>query len=103
MNTSKAITTYCLTSYVYAAFRKALQLWDAKIERRIQGFEYKTTNMLLGEKLGVFGVSVILAPGLLPFHVMSDLNRIDIYLSGQRPMDYGFSQPPSHILEHIFN
>lgn len=102
MITKKSLLNYAFASYVYTGARKTLQLWDAKVERRID-CEYKKTNMLLGEKLYVFGISMAMSPVLVPVYVYNDLNLIDVYLKRQNPEDYGLAKSVSPFIleEHI--
>lgn len=98
---NRSFVGYALASCAYAASRKTLLLWDAKIERRV-GSTYKVSDMLLGEKLYVFGVSTILAPIMTPLYVKNDLDRIDIYMKGANPCDYGYGNTAIFLIEHVF-
>lgn len=68
-----------------------METWNAKVERWVGG-ERKMTDMLLGEKLGIFAWGVATGPVFVPLKMLNNLNKIDIYFRGHNQKDYGFEE-----------
>lgn len=77
---------YLVGSMGYGAVHKFAILWDAKVD----GTGNERRQMLAGEKLSVFTLGMVYAPVLWPAWIMNDLDRLDIYMGGKRPEDYGY-------------
>lgn len=98
---------YLMFAYSYTWVRKFLQLWDAKSERAIPthtlgaNIKYVMKPMLMGEKLGIFGACLIMAPCMMPVYLVNDLNKVDIYMKGECSKDYGYTVP-KHPIDYLF-
>ena len=77
---------YVVGSLGYGALHKLGILWDA----RVDGARNEQRPMLLGEKLSAFSLGLVYSPLLSPVWLMNDLDRLDLYMSGKRPQDYGY-------------
>lgn len=101
------MANYLYAAYGYTWVRKFFQLWDAKSERSIvttkptMSIEYIMKPMLLGEKLGIFGICLLIAPVMMPVYLVNDLNKLDLYMKNEKQSDYGYT-PPKHPLDYIF-
>jgi hypothetical protein len=94
--TIKILKYYLATTLGYSAARKLGMLWNADVESgKI------TRPMLLGEKLTVFGMSMAYSPFIFPMWLMSDLDYLDIYMSGKKPSDYGYGQEKTNKWDYI--
>lgn len=88
---------YLMASCTYGAFRKLAQLWEAN-EEYVQydqsgKFDVITTRpMLMGNKLKAFFLGVGMAPSLAIFMLFDDLNKLDVYMKGHKPQDYGYKE-----------
>lgn len=83
---------YFRLAYGHTWIRKFFELWDAKCEYAKDDSK-KIKPMLLGDKLFVFGTCLLVSPCLLPKYIVNDLNKIDIYMKGQKQSDYGNGIP----------
>ncbi len=82
--------------YAYTIMHKFPSLWNGKLE-----YNNKLQPMLLGDKTMVLCGSLILSPFLSGIWFMEDLNKLDIYMKGQKPELYGYTKNIS-ISQHIF-
>lgn len=79
--------------------------WNAKVTRWVKGekgMERKTTNMLLGEKTGLFLWGAMMGPVMLPFKLTGALNRLDIWMQGKREEDYGMTEKDG-VMDYMFS
>ena len=87
---SFTISKYIFASSCFNLLLKAGEIWDAKLYRYTTN---KTTDMLLGEKFILVTYAAISGPVILPlkfpFYCENILNKIDIYMKGHKPIDYG--------------
>lgn len=90
----KAIVTYILGSAGLNGFSSILETWNAKVERYVDR-EYKETDVLLGEKFGIFVASTIFGPWRLPLKSLDWMNKVDIYFKGHNQSDYGYDKKKS--------
>lgn len=81
-----------------------IDTWDAKVARWVKGEngpERRKTEMLLGEKVGLFLWGTMMGPLMVPFKMTSALDRIDIWMKGKRIEDYGMTQKDC-LLDYMF-
>lgn len=75
---------------------KMIEVWDAKVKRydftqkSVTG--YVENDMLLGEKIGVIAVNVLLGPFKLPYTIIDNLNKFDIFIKNENPEIYGYKK-----------
>lgn len=86
---------YAVAFYAYFGIRKCAQLWGADL-----AYDNKIRPMLLGDKIAIYAISMALAPALAPFQIKEDLNRIDIYMKGEQPANYGLGVK-KRFVEHL--
>lgn len=92
---------YCIGSAAVNSVWKAFEMWDAKVERFVDG-NMKTTDMLLGEKFGVFTHGALTGPFMLPLKLFKTLDVIDIYFKGHKLDDYGMKKNKKHVSDYFF-
>ena len=63
--------------------------------------DYVKKNMLIADKGLVVLFSTCMAPVLLPFHLISAVNKFQIYMQGDRPEDYGIREK-DNVIDYIF-
>ena len=81
---------YLFGAVGYEVIRKSYFLWDAEVQTSYTRDAHKR-QLLVGEKLQVFLASVAYSPALFPFHVLSDVGRIETYVRGLNPEEYGYN------------
>lgn len=93
------INKYIIGSAAINGAWKAMEMWDAKVERFVDG-KMKKTDMLLGEKTCIFAVNVLIGPSILPWKMIHALNDIDIYFKKQKPEDYGLATKKKTVADY---
>lgn len=90
----KGLLTYFIGSMGINGFSSVLETWNGKVQRFIDR-EYKDTDLLMGEKFGIFVASTICGPWRLPFKALDWMNKVDIYFKGHNQSDYGYEKKKS--------
>lgn len=99
----KYLQNYVLGSAGLSGVSKVLETWNAKVERYndVKTSTIVQTDMLLGEKIGLFVFATISGPYLFPFKALGILNRIDIYNKGHDPLSYGYREK-NNMSDYLF-
>lgn len=88
------LVRYIIGAAAYGAARKIPILYDARLGRSWRREESRP--MLLSEKAAVLLVSTTYSPVLTPFWLLRDLGRAEVWIRGERPERFGFSEPDDY-------
>ena len=97
---AKILKYYLAGTMGYGAGRKFAMLWNADVEAYTCNGRI-TRPMLMGDKLSVFTMSMVYSPIIWPVWMMTDLNYLDIYMSGKKPSDYGYDQKKTCTWDYV--
>ena len=86
-------TRYACVTSAYAVVRKVRQLRDAKLLGEYREDSKPVARpMLVTEKAGVMGASVLYSPILAPFWLFKDVNLLEIHLRKEDVKMYGYAR-----------
>ena len=98
----KILKHYFAATLGYGAAHKLGMLWNANVESYTSNGKI-IRPMLMGEKLSVFTISMVYSPIMSPVWLMTDLDYLDIYMSGKKPSDYGYGQEKTCAWDYIMS
>lgn len=87
---------YVFGSMALNGLSKTCEVWDARVKRydytqkSVNG--YVENEMLLGEKFGIVIINTMMGPFKLPYTMIDNLNKVDIYMKGKNPEEYGYKR-----------
>jgi hypothetical protein len=88
--TSSLVAKYLAITAGYSLTRTIPRVWDATVEHKnriTNKFEIKP--MLITHKLAACIVCTITGPWLWPVYATEDVTRLECYLRGKNPAEYG--------------
>lgn len=91
--------TYLLGSAAVCGFSKIMETWDVKVERT-GDLSGKRTDMLMGEKFTAFLMATVTGPIGFPVKTVRWMDRLDIYMKGHKPSDYGICEK-KNVLDYM--
>lgn len=96
----KLLRNYFAVAMGYGAAHKLVLLWNADVETYTKIGKTRRP-MLMGEKLSAFALGMVYSPLLSPVWLMTDLDYLDMYMSGKKPSDYGYGQERSSTFDYV--
>lgn len=95
-----AIMRYMVATSSYGIIRKAIQLQDAKIQRKRE--KDSRIPLLMSDKVMLISFSGILAIYVWPMFLYNDLKKAEIAWKGLSPSDYDMDVQKSHLSDYLF-
>lgn len=80
----------------YGSIRAGIRLHDLKTHDGKK-------DALVGTKIIALLSSAAFAPSLFPIYMYNDINRIDLYMKGLNPEDYGYKTKFNDVIDIILN